>query len=208
MKKPLFLTLGTALIAGAAFAIAGLGTPASTATIGAPAPAWTLTDSNGKTHSLSDFRGKVVVLEWTNHQCPFVVKHYSGGNMQALQKWAKERGVVWLSIVSSAPGKQGHVTAEQANALMKEKGFHSAAMLLDPTGVAGRAYGARTTPHMFIINERGVLVYNGAIDDKPTPSAADIPGSTNFVKNALEEHLAGKPISRPTSQPYGCSVKY
>lgn len=172
---------------------------------GTKAPAFTLADSNGKKHSLASFAGKYVVLEWTNHQCPVVVRHYKDGHMQATQKWASEKGVVWLAVVSSAPGKQGHVTGAQANDVMKAKGHNCAAMLLDPTGEVGKAYGARTTPHMFVISPNGTLLYNGAIDDQ---SSNDPGASRNYVKAALSEAMAGKAVSVPTSQPYGCSVKY
>lgn len=181
---------------------------ASPVKVGESAPAFTLADTNGKSHSLSDFKGKFVVLEWTNHQCPFVVKHYKNGDMQRTQAWAKEKGVVWLSIVSSAPGKQGHVTAEQGNGLMKEKGFHSAAMLLDPSGTVGKAYGARTTPHMFVICPKGMIRYMGAIDDNRSSNPDDVKGARNHVRAALEELMAGKEVSVPATQPYGCSVKY
>lgn len=176
--------------------------------VGNSAPNFTLPDTNGKSHSLSDFRGKWVVLEWTNHQCPFVVKHYKNGDMQNTQKWAKEKGVVWLSVLSSAPGKQGHLDAAQSNELMKANGWHATAKLLDPTGVAGRAFQARTTPHMFVIDPKGNVVYMGAIDDNRSANPADVAGARNHVKAALEEGMAGKAISVPVTQPYGCSVKY
>lgn len=172
---------------------------------GTAAPAFTLTDSNGKQHSLASFKGKHVVLEWTNHQCPIVVRHYRNGHMQATQKWAVEKGVVWLAIVSSAEGKQGYVTANQANEVLKSKGFNATAMLLDPTGSVGRAYGARTTPHMFVISPNGTLLYNGAIDDN---TSNDPGASRNYVRAAISESLSGKPVSVALSQPYGCSVKY
>lgn len=176
--------------------------------VGSPAPEFTLTDTKGTSHDLTDFRGKWVVLEWTNHQCPFVVKHYKNGDMQNLQKWATGKGAIWLSIVSSAEGKQGYVTADQANGLLKEKGFNSTAMLLDPTGLVGKIYAAKTTPHMFVINPEGMLAYMGGIDDNPSPNPDDVKKARNHVKMALEEGMAGKPISVTTSQPYGCSVKY
>jgi peroxiredoxin len=201
----------TALIGIAAIAAAATlvnARPNSSVEIGKAAPSFSLPSTAGKTVGLSDYKGKYVVLEWTNHDCPFVVKHYSSGNMQATQKWAKEKGVVWLSIVSSAPGKQGHVTAEQGNQIMKEKGFHSTAMLLDPEGKVGMAYGAKTTPHMYVIEPNGNLIYMGGIDDKRTPTPADVKTARNHVKAALEEALAGKAVTVPTSQPYGCSVKY
>jgi len=171
---------------------------------GTSAPAWTLTDSNGKQHSLQDFKGKYLVLEWTNHQCPVVARHYRAGGMQATQKWATEQGVAWVSVVSSKPGSQGHVTPEQANEVVKEKGHRISAMVLDPDGKVGKTYGARTTPHMFVIDPKGTLIYNGAIDDSPRGGSS----AKNLVKAALEEAKAGKPVSIPVSQPYGCSVKY
>jgi peroxiredoxin len=176
--------------------------------VGEAAPAFTLTDSNGRTHSLSDLRGKIVVLEWWNYQCPFVGKHYGGGNMQKLQKTWTSRGVVWLTVSSSAPGKQGYVDGPKANALMKEKGGAPTAILLDHDGTVGRAYGARTTPHMFVIDKTGTLVYEGGIDDKPSTDLADLATANNYVEAALEEVSAGRPVSTPTSEPYGCSVKY
>ncbi len=175
--------------------------------VGKPAPAFTAVDSNGKTHTLGDFRGKTVVLEWTNHDCPYVKKHYTG-NMQQLQKDATGDGVVWLSVISSAPGEQGHVSGEKANQLTKERGAAPTAVLFDETGVVGRAYDARTTPHMYIINGEGTLVYMGGIDDKPTADKADIAGATNYVKLALANMKAGKPVEPAVTRAYGCSVKY
>ena len=175
--------------------------------IGKAAPAFRTADTNGKMHSLDQYRGKWVVLEWLNHECPYVKKHYGGGAMQALQK--KYAGkVVWLSIVSSAPGKQGNFPNERANELTKEKGAAPHAVLVDPTGTVGRAYDARTTPHMFVINPQGKLVYMGGIDDKNSTRASDLETARPHVDMALQEALAGKPVSVPTSQPYGCSVKY
>ncbi|MGE0002377.1 MAG: thioredoxin family protein [Fimbriimonadaceae bacterium] len=175
---------------------------------GQDAPAFTLPDSTGKSHSLADYKGKYVVLEWSNHQCPYVVKHYGSGNMQATQKWAREKGVVWLTIVSSAPGKQGYVTPDQANALIKSQGFDIDGMLLDPNGAVGKSYFAKTTPHMFIVSPGQKVVYAGAIDDKPSGSVADIASANNFVKSALTEAMDGRTITVPSSRPYGCSVKY
>lgn len=206
MKSIAALGIG-AIVAVSAVVFAGKG-PAPVVEIGKTAPAFTLTDTNGKARNLSDFSGKYVVLEWTNHQCPFVVKHYSSGNMQKTQKWAKDKGVVWLSIVSSAEGKQGYLTPDEANKLMKEKGFNSAAMLMDSDGKVGKLYGARTTPHMYVIDPKGTLIYMGGIDDKATPNVADLKEAKNYVIQALEESMAGKDVSVPTSRPYGCSVKY
>jgi peroxiredoxin len=181
---------------------------AGEAKIGAPAPNFTGTDSNGKKHSLADFKGKSVVLEWTNNDCPSVKKHYETNNMQKMQKSATSKGVVWLTIISSAPGEQGFVNGEKANELTKSRAAAPTAVLLDPTGKIGRTYGARTTPHMFVINPTGNLVYMGAIDDKPTTDKADVPIAKNYVVEALDAVKAGKAVTTATSQPYGCSVKY
>jgi peroxiredoxin len=199
-------------VLGAALAVAALlslpGAAAADAVVGQAAPAFTLTGTDGKPHSLSDFAGKYVVLEWINHDCPFVKKHYGSGNMQKLQKKYTERGVVWLSINSSAPGKQGNYPPAKADALTVEKGASPTALLLDPDGTVGRAYGAKTTPHMYVIDPEGKLVYAGGIDDKPSTDQADVAGARNHVDQALTEALAGKPITVATSNPYGCSVKY
>jgi peroxiredoxin len=176
--------------------------------VGAPAPAFTLTDSNGQAHSLSDFQGKFVVLEWLNHGCPFVVKHYQSGNMQNLQKEYTGKDVVWLSIVSSAPGKQGHMSPEETNAAKAEKGSAATAVLLDEDGTVGKLYDAKVTPELFVINPDGNLVYAGAIDDKKSTDVADVEGAVNYVKQALDEALAGQPVSTPKTDAYGCSVKY
>jgi hypothetical protein len=159
-------------------------------------------------HSLAEYAGKDVVLEWHNNGCPFVRKHYLSGNMQKLQKAWTARGVVWLTVISSAPGQQGYVTADQENAYLKQMNAAPTAALLDPTGKLGHLYDAKTSPHMFIINPSGILIYNGAIDDQPTPDPASVPGATNYVSQALAEAMAGKSLSVPTSRPYGCSVKY
>ena len=176
--------------------------------IGTPAPAFRINDSNGRMVSLSDFRGKTVVLEWSNPECPSVKKHYESGNMQKTQAAAAAAGAVWLTVNSSGPGSQGYMTPAEAKAFTAAQPSRRTAYLLDPEGVAGRAYGARATPHLFIVNAAGNLVYNGAIDDKPTQDKADIPGARNHVLAALGELKAGKAVSVPTSRPYGCSVKY
>jgi peroxiredoxin len=176
--------------------------------IGKPAPDFTSTDSNGTVHALGDYRGKVVVLEWTNHQCPFVGKHYNTGNMQALQEYARDAGVVWLSVISSAPGEQGYVSGDEANALIAKRHATPTAVLLDPQGVVGRLYDARTTPHMYIINAQGSLVYMGGIDDRPSTQYADVKTAKNYVRVALDETLSDKPVSTSVTRPYGCSVKY
>lgn len=181
---------------------------AAQAQVGSPAPDFTLADCSGKAVSLSSLKGKTVVLEWTNHGCPFVVKHYGSGNMQKLQKEAVDKGVVWLSICSSAPGKQGHMSPADAAKTCGEKGSNATAYLLDEDGKVGRLYGAKRTPEMYVINPEGILVYHGAIDDKKSPDPADIAGAKNHVSAALAEVLAGKPVTTPTTEAYGCSVKY
>jgi peroxiredoxin len=188
--------------------ILSLSTLAIEAEIGKSAPDFTLPDSQGKSHSLSDYEGKIVVLEWLNHGCPFVQKHYDSGNMQKLQKTYTEKDVVWFSIISSAPGKQGYCTPEQANEITKEKDGAPTAVLLDPEGTVGKSYEAKTTPHMFIISKEGILVYNGAIDDIRSTNIDDVNKAQNYIQMALDELLAGKDVSVKASQPYGCSVKY
>jgi peroxiredoxin len=196
-------------VLGAAVIVALSGAPAAAqAVVGQPAPAFALTDSNGKPHALDEFEGKVVVLEWWNYACPFVGKHYGSGNMQRLQKEWTAKGVAWLTVSSSAPGKQGYVDGAQANAIMKEKAGAPTAVLLDHDGKVGRAYGAKTTPHMFVIDGQGTLVYAGGIDDKPSTDQADIATAKNLVSMALAEVTAGRPVTTATSQSYGCSVKY
>lgn len=175
---------------------------------GKPAPDFTGVDSNGKIHKLSEFAGKTVVLEWTNNGCPYVHKHYDSGNMQSVQADATARGAVWLSIISSAPGKQGNVTGAEANKLTLDRKAKPTAVILDPTGAIGRAYGAQTTPHMFVIDGKGVLRYQGAIDDKPTASPESLRGAKNYVLAALTDLAAGKPVATPETEPYGCGVKY
>ncbi|MFY9643255.1 MAG: thioredoxin family protein [Rhodomicrobium sp.] len=195
----------------AAFILAGVlmtATAHAAPEAGRPAPDFSAVDSNGKTLKLSDFRGKIVVLEWTNDGCPYVKKHYGSGNMQSLQKDAAAKGAVWLTIISSAPGKQGYVDGPAANELTKSRGAEPTAVLLDPEGAIGHLYDARTTPHMFIVNKDGTLVYMGGIDDKPTSNLDDIQGAKNYVRAALDEVLAGKPVTEAITRPYGCSVKY
>jgi peroxiredoxin len=201
MKTKLFLSLIASLVSTALFA-------ADSPPVGSAAPDISATDSKGRAQTLSQYKGKYVVLEWFNPECPFVKKHYGSGNMQKLQQEFTGKGVVWLTIDSSAPGTEGNLTAEQANAKIAEWKAHSTALLLDPDGKAGRNYGAKNTPHMFVINPEGKVIYEGAIDSKPTANPADIASATNYVKVALDESLAGKPVSTPSSRPYGCSVKY
>jgi peroxiredoxin len=175
---------------------------------GEVAPDFTLTDSKGTSHKLSDFRGKLVVLEWLNHECPFVKKHYSGGNMQKLQQEYTAKGVVWLSIISSAPGKQGHRTGPQAEADTKDKNAAPTAVLLDPSGEVGKKYDAKTTPEMFVLDKEGKILYAGAIDSIKSTDSADIAKAENHVRQALDAALAGQPVPTPKTKPYGCSVKY
>ena len=176
--------------------------------VGGAAPDFSLTDAKGKTHSLSQYKGKYVVLEWFNPECPFVKKHYGSGNMQKLQEEYTGKGIVWLTIDSNAPGTEGNLSPEQAEKITTAWKTHQTALLLDPEGKAGRAYGAKNTPNMVIITPEGKIAYEGAIDSKATPNPADIPTSTNYVKAALDESLTGKPVSNPKTKPYGCSVKY
>ncbi len=173
-----------------------------------PAPEFTGVDTYGETHSLSDFKGNIVVLEWTNHDCPFVGKHYGSDNMQQLQAEATDQDVVWLSIISSAPGQQGYVESDEANDLTESRGASPTAVILDPEGEIGRLYSARTTPHMYVIDQEGLLRYMGGIDDRPSADKADIEGATNYVQAALANLQAGEAVETPVSQPYGCSVKY
>jgi peroxiredoxin len=177
-------------------------------TTGQPARDFKLTDMNGKTVQLSQFKGKTVILEWHNSGCPFVQKHYNSGNMQKTQAAAVGQGAVWLTVNSGAPGKQGHMTLEQTRAFMKSSGSKASNYLLDPEGTVGKGYDAKTTPHIYVINPAGTLVYQGGIDDKPTADAADIAGARNHVLAALAEMKAGKPVSVAESRPYGCAVKY
>jgi peroxiredoxin len=176
--------------------------------VGQPAPDFTSTDSQGGKHTLGAYRGKIVILEWTNHQCPFVGKHYNTGNMQALQKYATDTNMVWLSVISSAPGEQGYVSSAEANALTAKRQASPTAVLLDTAGVVGRLYDARTTPHMYIIDAQGTLAYMGGIDDKPSTQPADVQTAKNYVRVALGEVLSAKPVSTPVTRPYGCTVKY
>jgi peroxiredoxin len=176
--------------------------------VGQPAPGFTLQGADGKPYALADYKGKYVVLEWTNHDCPYVRKHYKSGNMQAQQKALTAQGAVWLTVISSAPGKQGHVSAAQANELTKARGAAPTAVLFDPAGDVGRAYGAKTTPHMYVIAPDGTLIYMGGIDSVPSSDIDDIAGAKQYVKVALAEAMAGKPVTDASTRPYGCSVKY
>ena len=205
------LMLGLAMIAAAVMlgsrdSVAG--DRLSSVAIGAPAPDFTVRDTKGVLRHLADYRGRIVVLEWTNDGCPFVGKQYGSGNMQALQTLYTGKGVVWLTVVSSAPGEQGFVTPAEADRDTATRGAAPTAVLLDPTGTLGRLYGARATPHMYVIDAAGQLVYRGAIDDKPSTDLADIPTAHNYVAAALDETLAGRPVSVPATIAYGCTVKY
>src|SRR5947209_5525306 len=201
MKTKLLLTAITVFIGSVLYA-------ADVPPVGSAAPDFSVPDANGKTHSLSQYKGKYVVLEWFNPECPFVKKHYGSGNMQKLQQEYTSKGVVWLTIDSNAPGSEGNITPEQAQKIMASWKTHQTALLPDPESNVARSYGAKNTPDMIVINPEGKIVYEGAIDSKATPNPADIPSSTNYVKAALDESLAGKPVSNPTTKPYGCSVKY
>jgi hypothetical protein len=192
------LAVGLAMVCGGAFALKP----------GEQAPDFKGTDSNGKTETLGQYRGKYVVLEWANQGCPFEQKHYKSGNMEALQKQWTAKGVVWLSVISSAPGLDGYVTPAQENEYLAEMKAAPTAAILDPSGAIGRLYGAKTTPHMFVIDPAGKLIYEGAIDDQPTPDPASLNGAKNYVSAALEESMAGKPVQVTVTRSYGCSVKY
>jgi peroxiredoxin len=176
--------------------------------VGGAAPVFTATDSQGKTDALDQFRGKYVVLEWHNQGCPYTRKHYDSGNMQALQKQWTAKGVAWFTVISSAPGEQGYVTASEENAYVAKMHAAPTAVLLDPQGKLGRLYNAKTTPEMFVIDPAGKLIYAGAIDDRPTPDPDDVKGANNYVSDALTEAMAGKPVATPYTRSYGCSVKY
>ena len=176
--------------------------------IGKPAPAIEATDINGNAFKLEDHKGEIVVLEWTNDQCPFVIKHYDSGNMQKLQKDATAKGVKWITINSSAEGKQGNVSDEDAKSMMEEAGAAQSAYIQDPSGAIGQAYGAKTTPHMFVIDKEGNVAYAGAIDSNSSPRASTIEGAENYVVAAVDALMAGEPVKTTESAPYGCAVKY
>jgi peroxiredoxin len=202
MKRTLTLLVSTLT---AALAIAA----AHAADVGKPAPDFTLTDVNGKTVKLADFKGKHVVLEWTNPNCPFVVKHYGSNNMQGLQKDKTAKNVVWLSVNSTAKSHQDYMApAALSSKMIGEWKAAPTGLLMDESGTVGKSYQAKTTPHMYVIDPKGTLVFAGGIDDKRSANPADIKGAKNFVRSALDESLAGKPVSTPTATPYGCSIKY
>lgn len=206
---PAPLVLASLVLASLVLAPFMLAEPAAAeAAVAKPAPDFTATDSNGKSFTLSALKGRTVVLEWTNHECPYTIKHYRSGNMQALQAEAAATGVVWLTVASSAPGQQGYVDAAAANRLTAERGAHPAAVLLDPKGDLGHLYEARSTPHMFVIDAQGGLAYAGAIDDKPSADPGDIAGAHNHVRAALAALAVGRRPQPAATRPYGCSIKY
>ena len=198
----------TKTLAAAAIAFA-LATPAAAAPVlGRPAPAFQALGADGQTHSLAQYKGRTVVLEWTNGGCPYVQKHYRSGAMQGLQKQATADGTVWLTLISSAPGKQGYLSPDQARGWTAANGAASTALLLDPTGAVGKAYEAKTTPHMYVVDKAGTLVYMGGVDDKPTTDPASLKTARNYVIAALADVKAGRAVATPASKPYGCSIKY
>jgi peroxiredoxin len=178
------------------------------AVVGSPAPAFTATDSHGQTHALDLYRGKYVVLEWHNRGCPYTKKHYDSGNMQSLQKAWTAKGVAWFTVISSAPGEQGYVTDSEENAYLAQMHADPTAVLMDAGGKLGHLYGAKTTPEMYVIDPSGKLIYEGAIDDRPTPDTSDIKGADSYLSDALTEAMAGKPVLKSYTRPYGCSVKF
>jgi peroxiredoxin len=198
---------GKAIIPGLAAILLSLQQLMAAPTVGEAAPEFVGTDSKGMSHALADYRGSTVVLEWTNHECPYTAKHYQARAMQALQEKATADGVVWFSIISSAPGTQGHVTAAEADALTQSRKAAPTAVILDADGAIARLYEAKTTPHMFVINANGAIVYMGAIDDQPS-ARGDPKAARNYVQLTLSELAAGRPASVLATQPYGCSIKY
>ena len=203
MKSRMFQFFTAAVVVGFAANLA------AAPQIGQPAPDFSVADTTGQVHSLSDYAGQKIVLEWTNHDCPFVVKHYQPGNMQMQQRLARDQhDAVWLTVISSKPGSQGHVSPEQADELTRTRNASPNAVLLDESGDMGRAYDARVTPHMYIIDEEGILRYMGGIDSNPSRNSADIEDATQYVVVALEELAAGREVSETVTRPYGCTVKY
>ncbi len=200
MSRKLFKTALTVLT--------GIALTASAQEAGKPAPPFELTDINGKTQTLAEYKGKIVVLEWTNFGCPFVLKHYESDNMQALQREYTAKGVVWLTLCSSAPGKQGNLEPAQWQEKLTQYKAAVSAMLPDPDGTVGKSYGAKTTPHMFVISADGIVLYNGAIDNQPGTNREIIKEAVNYVRRALDATLAGESVETATTVPYGCSVKY
>jgi hypothetical protein len=201
----LVLVLMVALWAATGVTVPALGDALQ---IGQPAPGFTAIDSKGSSLSLSQYRGKTVVLEWTNAECPYTRKHYTSGNMQGIQALAQKNGVIWLTVISSAPGKQGYVNGPAADALTQSRGAVPTAVLLDPSGTVGRLYGAKTTPHMFVIDKNGALQYMGGIDSIATADVSDIAQAEPYLKEAMLDVVQGKPVAHAVTRPYGCSVKY
>jgi hypothetical protein len=206
MKKNIFLV--TLLITALAAINMTTNDVRNGATVGERAPSFEVTDAYGNLHSISDYEGQFIILEWLNHDCPFVRKHYDGGNMQRLQEKYTEQGVIWLSVISSVPGTQGYLEPEDAQEITQEKNASPTAVLLDTDSVMGRAYDARVTPHMYIISPEGTLLYNGAIDDKPTARPRDLDGAFNYIETAMTNAMNGEEIEIKTNTPYGCTVKY
>jgi peroxiredoxin len=195
-------------LAAGALALCTPGLAVAAPMLGQPAPPFQAMDADGHSRALTDFAGKIVVLEWTSSDCPYCGKHYGSGNMQALQKKAVKEGVVWLTVSSSAPGREGYFTPAAARAWRAKVGSHATAILLDGEGVIGRAYNARVTPHMFVIDKAGRIAYMGGIDDRPYADPASLKGAKNYVTAALADLRAGRPVAQPVSAPYGCSVRY
>lgn len=215
MREPLsrrrFLTVtGASVLVTSAASVLVRPRPslAAAAKVGEPAPDFTAPSTTGSPVSLGSYKGKIVVLEWTNHECPYVRKHYETGNMQTLQREATGQGVIWLTLISSAKGEQGYVTAAQADELTRSRKASPTAVLLDEPGVVGHMYGATNTPHMYVVDRTGMLVYAGAIDDRPTTRRADVPGANNYVRAALDAVAASQPVKTPITRAYGCTVKY
>jgi peroxiredoxin len=209
-KRNLIIGGAAVLVAGALGAAVVLNSGPALAAVetGAQAPAFAVQDATGATRTLAEFSGRTVILEWTNHGCPYVRKHYDAGAMQALQRETTADGVVWLQVISSAPGEQGHLDGPGARARVQSDNAAPTATLLDASGEVGRAYGARTTPHMFIISPGGVVLYQGAIDDRPSARPSTLEGATNYVRAALADIAAGRSVQTPETTPYGCAVKY
>ena len=190
------------------FVLAASTLPALAVSPGSPAPDFKGTDSTGTEQTLSQYKGKYIVLEWANQGCPYDQKHYLSGSMESLQKKWTDKGVVWLSVISSAPGQQGFVSRAQENDYLKKMKAAPTAAILDPEGTIGKLYGAKTTPHIFIVDPTGTLIYQGAIDDKPSPEPATLKGARNYLEEALTASMAGKPVQTASTRAYGCSVKY
>jgi len=207
-RRDALLLAGSATLIAAASPFGLIGSALAAPKPGIVAPEFSVTDSNGKIHNLADYKGKTVILEWTNHLCPYVAKHYGTENMQALQRETTKDGIVWLSVISSAPDTQGYVQGDEANKLTAERKAAPTAVLLDPAGKVGRTYDARVTPHMYIIDASGMLVYMGGIDDKATTDWDDVKTAQNYVRAALDDMAKGKPIANSVTRAYGCTVKY